>query len=170
MLTIKWKNILHIYAFFWNIRHSQGEIWNGSPCTGSKERRKKEANHFVLMGGRFNKKVYLHTSLVLDDHKKNKSPYSPVRIFKVCIEVLSGFSHVFCSDGLNNTLLFQGHVLETISTVGMKAKHTYEWSFPHPSDPAHGSIFGHTNDLLQEYVCLNVGYITQYTWQWHNYC
>ena len=61
------------------------------------------------MGGRFNKKGYLHTNFVLDDHKKNKSPYSPVRIFKVCIEALSGFSHVFSLDGLNNTLLFQGY-------------------------------------------------------------
>ena len=50
----------------------------------SKERRKKGANCFILMGGRFNKKGYLHTSFVLDDHKKNKSPYFPVRIFKVC--------------------------------------------------------------------------------------
>ena len=86
----------------------------------SKERRKKGANCFILMGGRFNKKGYLHTSFVLDDHKKNKSPYSPVRIFKVCIEALSGFSHVFGSHGLNNTLLFQGYVLETISSVRME--------------------------------------------------
>ena len=86
----------------------------------SKERRKKGANCFILMGGRFNKKGYLHTSFVLDDHKKNKSPFSPVRIFKVCIEALSGFSYVFSSHDLNNTLLFQGCVLETISSVRME--------------------------------------------------
>ena len=72
----------------------------------SKERRKKGANCFILMGGRFNKKGYLHTSFVLDDHKKNKSPFSPVRIFKVYIEVLPGFSHVNCPGGVSTAHCF----------------------------------------------------------------
>lgn len=35
------------------------------------------------------------------------------RILKVYIETLMGFSHIFSPDGLNNTLLFQGCILET---------------------------------------------------------
>ena len=48
----------------------------------------------------------------------NRSPYLPARILKFYIEALTGFSHVFSPDGLNNTLLSQGHVLERAPMVG----------------------------------------------------
>ena len=37
---------------------------------------------------------------------------------KFNIEALTGFSHVYHPDGLNNTLLSQGCILETAPTVG----------------------------------------------------
>ena len=83
-------------------------------------------------------------------------------------------------------VMFSVHMISTpycFKAVSLKQFLVYEWRFnmhskdkgrgwrfSHSSDPAHGSIFCHINDLLQEYICLNVEYITQYTWQWHNSC
>lgn len=39
--------------------------------------------------------------LVLHGHKMRRPPQTPTGIFKVCIEALTGFSHVFSPDGLN---------------------------------------------------------------------
>lgn len=52
---------------------------------------------------------------------KDRSPHLPVRILNVYIEASMGFSFIYCSVGLNRTLLFQGYVLEmapTVRTVG----------------------------------------------------
>ena len=44
------------------------------------------------------------------------------QILKVYIEALTGFSHVYCPDGLNITLLSQGCVFGTVLTVGMMGR------------------------------------------------
>ena len=56
--------------------------------------------------------------LVLSDHKMSGPPYLLGRILKVYIEVLTGFSHVFNPDGLNNTFLSKSCVLGMAPTVG----------------------------------------------------
>ena len=48
----------------------------------------------------------------------------PARILKVYIEALTGFGHILSPDGLINTLLSQGCVLETGSPVGPWAEGT----------------------------------------------
>lgn len=40
------------------------------------------------------------------------------RILKASIEALTVFSHVFSTDGFNNTLLSQDYVFETAPTLG----------------------------------------------------
>ena len=40
--------------------------------------------------------------------------------------VLTGFSHVFSPDGLNNTSLSPGCILEAASSFGRQAKHTFQ--------------------------------------------
>ena len=67
---------------------------------------------------RFNKQGDSHVRLVLGGSKTSRSLHLPTRIWKVYIEALMGFGHVFYPDGLNNALLFQGCVLETALTVG----------------------------------------------------
>ena len=74
------------------------------------------------MWGLISKGTYLLTRLVLGGHKTSRSPHPPATILEVYIETLIGFSHVHCPDGLNNTLLFQGHVLEAASGVGKAGK------------------------------------------------
>ena len=46
-----------------------------------KERPKKEADHFRLVGGYFNKPVNLQMRLVLDGHKMSRSLH-PIRILE----------------------------------------------------------------------------------------
>ena len=96
-----------------------GEIWNWSPYTGSKEIPKKEADHSRMAGGRFNKQGNWHTRLILGSRKRCRFQHPPTRILKAYIETLTGFSHVFSPDGLNNTLLPQGCVLEKGPTMRM---------------------------------------------------
>lgn len=43
---------------------------------------------------------------------------TPTRILEVFREVLTGFSHIYCPDGLNNALLSQGCDLERAPAVG----------------------------------------------------
>ena len=50
--------------------------------------------------------------LVLGGCKASRSLHLPTRILKVFIEALMGFSLIYCSVGLNNTLLSQGCILE----------------------------------------------------------
>lgn len=40
------------------------------------------------------------------------------RILREYTEALTGRSHVYTADGLDNTLLFQGYILEVIPGVG----------------------------------------------------
>ena len=90
------------------------------------ERWKKEAKHFRLAGGSCNKQENLLTGLVLDGHKTSRSLHLTVRMLKVYTEALHGFSHVYHPDGLNNTLLFQGSVLEAASGVERQTEHTFQ--------------------------------------------
>ena len=63
-------------------------------------------------------------------HKTRGSPRPPARIFKVYIEALSGFSHVFSPGGLSNILLSQGFVLQAMGMVGRRGggeEPTIDW-------------------------------------------
>ena len=84
----------------------------------SKERPKQEADHPRLVRGGFNKQGNLNMRLVLGGYKMSRSPHPLARTLKVYIEVLTGFSHVYCPDGLSNTLLSQGYVFENGSHCG----------------------------------------------------
>ena len=98
---------------------SPGEIQNWFPYTDGKERLKKEADHSRLVGGRSNKQGNLQMRFVLN--KTGNSPHLPARIFRVYIEALMRFSHIYSPDGLNKTSISQGFVLEVASkmrTVG----------------------------------------------------
>ena len=79
------------------------------PCTqrARREGRKRQTSRFV--GGRFSKQGNLHMGLVLGSCKMSRSLHPPARIFKVYIEALTGFSHEYCPDGLNSTLLSRLH-------------------------------------------------------------
>ena len=90
-----------------------------SPYTEGKEKPKKDADHSRLVGSSFYKQGNLHTRLVLSIHQMNRSLHPPTSILKVYIEALTGFSPVYSPDGLNNTLLLQGRVLETAPAMGM---------------------------------------------------
>lgn len=60
-----------------------------------------------------NKLGHLHRRLVLGSHKNDLCIC--LQILTVCIEALTGFSHIYCPDGLNATLLSQGYVLRAAS-------------------------------------------------------
>ena len=65
--------------------------------------------------------IYLycsHSWLLLGGCNTSKSPHLPSRISKVCIDALTGFSHVYLPDGLSNTLLSQGWNVENDSQYG----------------------------------------------------
>lgn len=69
---------------------------------------KEEADHSRLVGGNFNKQRNLYMWLVLGDQVMSRSLHVSIRILKVYIEALTGFSHIFSLDDLSNTLLSQG--------------------------------------------------------------
>lgn len=76
-----------------------------APRKGPRET--KEIDHFRLVGASFNKQGWslnMLTILVLGGHKIHTALHRPTRI-KVYGEDLTGFSHIFNPDGLNNTLL-----------------------------------------------------------------
>ena len=98
---------------------------NCFPYADGKERLKKEVDHSRLVGGRFNKQVNLHMRLVLGSCNMSRSLHSPARILKVYTEALTGFSHIFSPDGLNNTLLSQCFILENISHCGNSGQNAY---------------------------------------------
>ena len=58
-------------------------------------------------------------ALVLGNRKTGRSPHLPVRILKVYVEVLAGFSHMYHPDGLNNTWLPLGYIFGRAPTAGM---------------------------------------------------
>ena len=47
----------------------------------------------------------------------SRSPHPPTRILKIMS--LSGFRHIFSPDELKNTLLSQGYVLQTATSMGI---------------------------------------------------
>ena len=55
----------------------------------------------------------------------SRSPHSSTRTLKVYIEDFTGFSHVCCPDGLNNTWLSEGCVLENSSACGNCGQNVY---------------------------------------------
>lgn len=63
-------------------------------------------------------KSSLHLRLVLGGYKTSTFSHTLARILKVYTEDLPGFSHIHSPDVLNNTLLFQGCVLEIAPSVG----------------------------------------------------
>lgn len=87
-----------------NLRSSPGEIWNWPLYAEGKENQRKWQTtpewSFNNMQGN------LHTRLVLG-----------IRILKVYIEALTGFSHIFSPNGLN-TLLSQDYILELVAGMG----------------------------------------------------
>ena len=68
----------------------------------------------------------------------------PARILKSYLEVLSGFSHVYHSDGLNNTLLCQGDSSwnTVIMWAGFHSKGRWGGASDRPGS-AHKSTRGH---------------------------
>lgn len=56
--------------------------------------------------------------LVLGSCKMSRSPHLPARILNMYLESLSGFGHVFCTDGLNNTLLSPSCILKMAPAMG----------------------------------------------------
>ena len=94
-----------------------------------KERWKKKSDHSRLVGDRFNMQENLH----MDSWKTSRSLSSHARILKVYMEALTEFIHIYHSDGLSNTLLFQDHVLFFLNINlfiligGLKQLLVWEW-------------------------------------------
>lgn len=76
-----------------------------APCTLGKESPNKKADHYRLVGGRFNKYWNLYRKLVLSSHKMSRFPDPSTRIFKVNIEDILDSVTYNQQDCLNNTLL-----------------------------------------------------------------
>lgn len=100
------------FCWFAPLGASWGELRNWPLHAESKERPQKEAGPSSLVGGRFNKQGDLHTRFVLCGHKMSRFLTS-ARTLKASLEALAGFSHVHYPDGLSNTSLSQGCILET---------------------------------------------------------
>lgn len=77
-----------------------------------KKRLKEEADHFRLTSGSLISKGSYAPGFSWVGSKTSRSLHLPARILKVSIEALTGLRHVYCTDGLNNTLLSQGCILE----------------------------------------------------------
>lgn len=86
-----------------------------SPCTGSVVR---EGRKTRLVDGSFNKKESALWGLS-GAATGEQITHLSARNLKTYIEALTGFSHVFSSDDLSNTLLSQGYVLGTTPRVGV---------------------------------------------------
>ena len=86
------------------------------PCPGRAGRDQRREP--ILIGGQFKKQGNLCERFVLCGHSKSKCPQPHAKILKTYIEVLPGFSHVFCPDNLTNTVLSQGSNLENGSHLG----------------------------------------------------
>lgn len=77
-----------------------------------KRRLKEEVDHLRLVSGSLISKGSYVPGFSWVGSKTSRSLHLPTRILKVSIEALTGLSHVYCTDGLNNTLLSQSYVLE----------------------------------------------------------
>lgn len=109
-----------------NLRRLPGEIWEQSLYTENRGRPKKEADHSVLVGGRFNPQGNLNTWLVLASYN---TIYNHLPNLK-SLETLTSFSHIYCPDGLNTILLCQSCVLWQLLAQGRHVEHTLpgqEW-------------------------------------------
>ena len=95
------------------------------PYTQGKERQRKEADHYRLVGGSVNKQGNLHMRIVLGG-LKTRSLHLTSRILKVYTEGLPGFIHIFSPDGLNNTFLSQVHILQRPSLWQQWAEYTFQ--------------------------------------------
>ena len=72
-----------------------------------------------MVGGSCNKQGNLHKNLDLGRCKIIRSLHLPVRILEVYTVGLTGFRHIYYSDGLNKQLLSQGWILEVWNHSGM---------------------------------------------------
>ena len=85
----------------------------------------------------------------------HRSSHLPYRALKVYIEDLTGFSHVYCSDDPNNTLLPQGYVfLGQLLAWGMQVGGKVQGQgsgleAPICLGPVQGSEFMSSHNLLQ---------------------
>ena len=118
-----------------------------------KDKPKKEVWYLPtsrLVGGRFNKQGDLIARLDLGSCKTSRSSHLNIRILKVYIEALTGFSHVYCLDGLNSKLLSPVCTLENGSAFGISGWNIYSFegqrrgkgASDYPG-PVHRSIAGH---------------------------
>ena len=92
-------------------------VYKQAPYTLEKERRRKEADHSRLVGGRFNLISKGTCKACLGRLQLSSSRASLPGAIKV-YEALMRCSHVFNPGGLNNTLPFQGCVPENGSSCG----------------------------------------------------
>lgn len=81
----------------------------------------KKTDHSRLVGGRFSKGTF---KACLEWPRDAYISTPTTRILEVYIKALTGFSHIFHADGLNNTLVSQGCVLEAAFNAG-KAGRTH---------------------------------------------
>lgn len=116
IVWVKINNTYFIYAYaytqnislVWNLRSFLIRIWNWPSYMEGKEKLTKKASQSRLVGGRFNKQKELTNGLVFGGCEIYRSLYLPARIFQIYIDTLTVFIHVYCLDGLNNTVLSQG--------------------------------------------------------------
>lgn len=83
--------------------------------------RRERGRPLRLVGDSANKQGNLLTKQVLDSHKVSTCLHLSARVLNICIEVLTGFHHIFSPDGPNNPLLSQSCIFENAN--GEKNKH-----------------------------------------------
>ena len=81
-------------------------------------RDRRQGKQLQIGRWQFNKRGNLHRRLLLHDCKMSRSLHPFARTLRVYIEALTGFSHIYCLDGLKNTSLSQGCVPEAASSTG----------------------------------------------------
>lgn len=87
-----------------NLWNSRGENQKRPLYRKDRERLKKKAEHLRLVDGRCNKQGKL-TYKASHGWLQEEETFTPMpRILKVYIEALSGFSHIFSSDGGNKSM------------------------------------------------------------------
>ena len=112
--------------------------------TKGKGRSKKEADHCRLIGGSFNQQGNLQELYWLATRWLDRRTHLPsLYNLKFYIELLTGFSHVYHPDGLNNTLLWRlclwNRMWEWWVEYVFQGQRN-EWGASDCPDPAEGSI------------------------------
>lgn len=109
-----------LYFLFVSLKPWEFPGWNLKldPIHGG-QGESEESGHPRLVDGKFNKQRNLGTWLIFHSLKTGRSAHLPTWILKVYIEPLTGLSHVYHWDVLNNTLLSQGFVLEMAANVAI---------------------------------------------------